>query len=59
MQQTLEQQLQARDNDYTALEEKYRAATGSELVRDPYASRRCTLGNGTASSHFRFARFYV
>jgi glycosyltransferase involved in cell wall biosynthesis/Flp pilus assembly protein TadD len=38
MEQTLEQQYQARENDYSALEKIYRQATGGELVSDPYNS---------------------
>lgn len=40
MEQTLEQQYQARENDYSALEKIYRQATGGELVTDPYNSPR-------------------
>src|SRR5947209_9840331 len=38
MAQTLEQQSQQHNNDYTHLEAVYREATGSELVLDPYRS---------------------
>lgn len=38
MPQTLEQQSQQHNNDYTALEATYHRITGGELVRDPYAS---------------------
>src|SRR6266702_3680822 len=34
----LESQSQQHNNDYTALEALYRAATGGELVLDPYRS---------------------
>jgi len=35
MNQTLEQQSNAHNNDYTALEAIYHRITGGELVRDP------------------------
>jgi glycosyltransferase involved in cell wall biosynthesis len=42
MVQSLEQLALAHDNDYSVLEAQYRAATGSDLVTDPYRSQRCT-----------------
>ncbi len=51
MEQTLEQQARARDNDYTALEATYHRATGGELVSDPYSSARYqTPGNPPTAS---------
>src|SRR6476646_4233283 len=41
MHTTLEQLAHTRDNDYTALEVAYRAATGGELVSDPFGAVRC------------------
>ena len=38
MPQTLEQQANTHNNDYSALEAIYQRITGSELVRDPYGS---------------------
>src|SRR4051812_37376563 len=40
MEQTLEQQAAARDNDYQAWEAVYQRVTGGALVDDPYGSAR-------------------
>src|SRR6266849_37007 len=50
MQQTLENQAQAHNNDYTDLEALYRQAMGSELVCDPYESVRHPLLDLTLSA---------
>jgi len=38
---TLEHLAHAPDNDYTVLEVVYRAATGGELVSEPFGAVRC------------------
>ncbi len=38
MSTTLRDLLRSRDNDYSALEQRYREATGGELVTDPWGS---------------------
>jgi|GEM_PF-729946 len=50
MELTLEQQAQAHDNDYSALETRYRQVIGSELVSDPYTSARHPLPRLTLSA---------
>jgi tetratricopeptide (TPR) repeat protein len=47
MHQTLEQQANTHNNDYSTLEAIYHRLTGSELVRDPYGSVHHTSPNLT------------